>query len=170
MRMNGEIACDLDAMDIKLYGGKKSGKQTRLANIKLKNRVARDDAAKRFGDDFLRVAFCGTHEIDGEIRHDWTKLTSPNIVAEAHEVNLLGNVFKCTPDVSSIETVDGEDAVCVTITFPMECTSEQSKAVGSIGVKVGELVKASFETIQLPLPLSKEPTGPFGNPEPFKSA
>lgn len=174
MQIAGEFGCDLEVRSIKKYG--ESG--VRIANVLLKTQVADDLAEERFGADFLHVAFSGMRIVDGVAKHACARIMKPALVCEVHDIELLGHKIRCSPEIPVIETIEGESAVVVHIILPLPCDAEQAEMIGQVGVHCGEIVRPTWQSVQIALPLksgkSKKPApvvkkvaqGSFGNPAP----
>lgn len=163
MKINGEIYCDVEPSQIKKYGN-----GVRLLNLKLKTKAKKETAAEVFGEDLARIAFAGMEIApDKSIKHAFGTMTKPSLVCESHDVEIAGHEFRCMPEVPSLEPVDGEEAVVVSLVLPLEVTSMTKDKIADVLVLVGEGSEISWTPIQQTLPLvQKDNRGEFGNASP----
>ena len=178
VKIEGEVVGNLSVKSIRLYG--ESG--TRMANVGFKVKVDVENAAERFGEDFLRVAFGGMREVEkGRYEFACGSLDKPRLVCELHEIEILGHRFRATPESPKITPVDGEPRVVVDFVLPLPCEGQHRDAIGDIAINCGKTIKITWWPKQLDLPLNgaepeadadAEPAvvntgqGAFGNPTP----
>ena len=167
MKIKGTIAGDLEIASIKKYG--ESG--TRMANIRLVVKVKEDEAKDKYGADFHRICFGAMTIRDGLSAFPFTSM-KPDVRLEVHEMEILTHKSRVSPEITSITPVKDEPAVTMNLIIPLPCDDRQKKMIGDLAVNAGELVNATFEEVQMALPLAEEPSirkkdGKFGNPKPI---
>ena len=169
MRIDAELTGDWKCNGIKYY----VQSNTRMAVFSLDVKVEESEAAAQFGEEFHRIVFGLMLLQDGIVKHAQGSIKKPALVPERHVIQMLGHKVKATPELGDIRLIEGEAAAVVPIIIPIGADKGQEAIIGAFGVRVGDVIKAKFNTKELDLPgtggpeIRKKDAG-FGNKVPVK--
>jgi hypothetical protein len=172
MRIGSKISGDLECKAIKKYGQT----QTRMATFVVKVGVSAKEAAKKFGDEFHRIAFGLMTQGDGVVKHCQQKITKPALVCEAHQIKVLGHKVRVIPEINEIVLVENEPEAIVPITLSLPCEQISKELIADLASRCGDVVEFDFkpELMELPGvntgPVIKKKTAGYGNVVPVTAA
>jgi hypothetical protein len=151
-----KLKCKLDADIVGLIIKRNKTNDGREAFVDIDIVVKREGAEKRWGDDFVALAFATLQvradpDADGEDGQSYSFLVDslkPNnrLVFERHRIELEEEAIEVQPELTGIRTVDGAAQVIARLRLPIDVG--RKKLLSNLASKVGVTVKLEFSPQQ----------------------
>lgn len=161
MDITGKMAADVRQIVIK----SNEANDGREANIDLAVSVKQDEAAKKWGEEFATLAFSSLRPREGTgdegdglaFLQDKIKPAKKRFVCGMHRIDIDGETIDAQPELTAIDTVDGEARVIAHLRIPIDVG--RKRLVSALSEKVGSTVKIDFAVQQGKLPLGERGAG-----------
>ena len=147
MKIEGKLSADIKQVIVK----QNQSNDGREAFIDLDAGVTKDEAEKKFGEDFATMAFSTMRvmEADPDAEDDVDAIAflvdsikpGSRVVFELHTIDIDGEEVVAQPELRGVKTVDGEARVIAQLRVPVDVSKKAllNQLVGNVGktVKIG---------------------------------
>ena len=150
MRVEGKLNCDLRQVIVK----QNQSSDGQEAFLDLDAGVTKDEAEKKFGEDFASLAFSTMRVLEAQDDDETDAIAflvdsikpGSRVVFELHTIDIDGEEITAQPELRGIKTVDGEARVIAQLRIPVDVSKKAllNQLVGN----VGKTVKVSFTPAQ----------------------